>query len=141
MRARRSAVATGPPPGWCLCLWCFDKAGSPSAFLGSAIIHCTDRPPTPRGRLTAPPPRPAPAPGFRPRDRYTHSMTPRQLTLLSPYRLPTDSTLYMGDEEVGAILNGHAALWHPAALAVAAGLPRLAQPYDHEEPAGQHVYG
>lgn len=67
-------------------------------------------------------------------------MNPRSLTLLSPYRLPTESTLYLGDEEVCAILNGHAALWHPAALAYASALPRIASPYDHEEPSGDHVY-
>ncbi|MBY0233318.1 MAG: hypothetical protein K2W96_28895 [Gemmataceae bacterium] len=61
-------------------------------------------------------------------------MTPRQLILLSPYRLPTETTLYLGDEEVAAFLNGLRALWHPASLAVAEGLPALASPYDHEEP-------
>jgi hypothetical protein len=67
-------------------------------------------------------------------------MSPRQLILLSPYRLPTETTLYMGDEEVSAILNGHQALWHPAALALAASLPRIAQPHEHEEPSGDCVY-
>ena len=67
-------------------------------------------------------------------------MNPRQLILLSPYRLPTDSTLYMADEEVAAILSGHAALWHPAALALADSLPRLAMPYEHEDPSGEAVY-
>ena len=67
-------------------------------------------------------------------------MNPRQLILLSPYRLPTDSTLYMADEEVASILSGHAALWHPAALAVASTLPRLAMPYEHEDPVGEAVY-
>src|SRR5690242_11056691 len=67
-------------------------------------------------------------------------MNPRQLTMLSPYRLPTDTTLYMGDEEIGAILNGYAALWHPAALVGAAGLPRLASSSDHDEPAADQVY-
>lgn len=67
-------------------------------------------------------------------------MSERQLILLSPYRLPAETTLYMGDEEVTAILNGHQALWHPAALALASSLPRIAPPYDHEEPVGDAVY-
>src|SRR5262245_13427965 len=67
-------------------------------------------------------------------------MNPRNLTLLSPYRLPTDSTLYLGDEEMASILNGHATLWHPAALLHSAKLPRIDQPHEHEEPSGEHVY-
>ncbi len=67
-------------------------------------------------------------------------MNPRHLILLSPYRLPTESTLYLGDEEVAAFLNGHSVLWHPAALAGADGLPRVATPYDHEQPTAGHVY-
>src|SRR5437764_732371 len=64
----------------------------------------------------------------------------RTLTLLSPYRLPTQSTLYLGDEEVAAFLNGWAALWHPLALHGAGEAPRLASPYDHEQPQPGHVY-
>src|SRR3954452_22011014 len=67
-------------------------------------------------------------------------MSARELTLLTPYRLPTQNTLYLGDEDVATFLNGCAALWHPAALAGAAGPPRLASPYDHEQPAAGHVY-
>src|SRR5262245_38071679 len=67
-------------------------------------------------------------------------MSARPLLLLSPYRLPTESTLYLGDEEVAAFLNGHAALWHPAALALAGTLPQIASPYDHEDPGPGHVY-
>jgi hypothetical protein len=67
--------------------------------------------------------------------RYTLPMAPRQPILLTPYRLPSESTLYLGDEEVSAFLHGWRALWHPAALACAEGLPRLASPYDHEEPS------
>lgn len=67
-------------------------------------------------------------------------MSKRQLILLSPYRLPTETTLYLGDEEVAAILEGHQALWHPAVLRLGSGLPRLAQPYDHEEPQGDALY-
>lgn len=67
-------------------------------------------------------------------------MNARQLLVLSPYRLPTESTLYLGDEEIAAILNGYSALWHPAALRRAAALPRLVSPYDVETPAGDAVY-
>src|SRR5262245_54371612 len=67
-------------------------------------------------------------------------MNPRRPTLLSTYRLPTDSTLYLGDEEVAAFLNGLAALWHPAALALAAALPTVSPPHDHEEPSGDGLF-
>jgi hypothetical protein len=67
-------------------------------------------------------------------------MSARQLILLSPYRLPTHTTLYLGDDEVAAFLNAWAVLWHPAALHGADGLPRLASPYDHEQPSAGHVY-
>jgi hypothetical protein len=67
-------------------------------------------------------------------------MSARELILLSPYRLPTQNTLYLGDEEVAAFLNGYTALWHPAALHGAAGLPRLGSPYDHEQPLAGHLY-
>ncbi|MFO0843523.1 MAG: hypothetical protein U0797_14160 [Gemmataceae bacterium] len=67
-------------------------------------------------------------------------MSERKLILLSPYRLPTDTTLYLGDEEVAAILNGHQALWHPAVLSLASSLPRIAPPYDHEEPVANAIY-
>jgi alpha-mannosidase len=67
-------------------------------------------------------------------------MSARELILLSPYRPPTQNTLYLGDEEVAAFLNGHAALWHPAALAGAAAPPRLGSPYDYEQPTAGHVY-
>src|SRR4051794_26076572 len=67
-------------------------------------------------------------------------MSTRELFLLSPYRLPTQNTLYLGDDDVAAFLNGHAALWHPAAVLGAAGPPRIASPYDHEQPTAGHVY-
>jgi hypothetical protein len=67
-------------------------------------------------------------------------MSTRELILLSPYRLPTHGTLYLGEEEVAAFLNGHAALWHPAALSGAAGPPRVGSPYDYEQPTAGHVY-
>jgi hypothetical protein len=45
-----------------------------------------------------------------------------------------------GNEEVGALLNGYLALWHPAVACAAAGPPRLASPYDHEQPSRGLVY-
>ncbi|HEY7313536.1 MAG TPA: hypothetical protein VH643_29565 [Gemmataceae bacterium] len=67
-------------------------------------------------------------------------MNARELILLSPYRPPTQNTLYLGDEEVAAFLNGYTALWHPAALAGASAPPRLGSPYDYETPTAGHVY-
>jgi hypothetical protein len=67
-------------------------------------------------------------------------MNARELILLSPYRVPTQNTLYLGDEEVAAFLNGYIALWHPAALLGATAPPRLGSPYDFEQPAAGHVY-
>ena len=68
-------------------------------------------------------------------------MNARELILLSPYRVPTHNTLYLGDEEVAAFLNGYTALWHPAALIGASAPPRLGSPYDYEQPTAGHIYG
>ncbi len=67
-------------------------------------------------------------------------MSTRELILLSPYRLPTQDTLYLGDEDVSAFLNGYVALWHPAAIQGASGPPRISSPYDHEQPTGATLY-
>lgn len=67
-------------------------------------------------------------------------MNARELILLSPYRIPTHNTLYLGDEEVAAFLNGYTALWHPAALVGASAPPRLGSPYDYEQPTAGHIY-
>src|SRR5262249_40904568 len=67
-------------------------------------------------------------------------MNARHLILLSPYRLPTETALYLGDEEVSAFLNAYSALWHPAALAGAEGPPQFANPYDHEQPQEATLY-
>src|SRR5260370_13668190 len=67
-------------------------------------------------------------------------MSAGELFLLSPCRLPTTSTLYLGDDDVAAFLNGYLALWHPAALAGAGAAPRVVSPYDHEQPLAGHVY-
>lgn len=67
-------------------------------------------------------------------------MSQRELILLSPYRMPAQSSLSLGNEDVSCILNGYLALWHPAALAGAVAPPRFASPYDHEQPTAGHVY-
>ncbi len=67
-------------------------------------------------------------------------MNARELILLSPYRVPTHNTLYLGEEEVAAFLNGYTALWHPAALIGASAPPRVASPYDYEQPTAGHIY-
>src|SRR5438270_224523 len=67
-------------------------------------------------------------------------MSTRELILLSPYRLPTQNALYLADDDVATFLNGHRALWHPAAVMGAAGPPRAASPYDHEQPQPGFVY-
>ncbi|MFQ3593277.1 MAG: hypothetical protein SNJ82_08835 [Gemmataceae bacterium] len=61
-------------------------------------------------------------------------MNPRTTLLLSAYRLPTETTLYLSDEEMAAFLNAWRVLWHPAVLACSEALPRIASPYDHEQP-------
>src|SRR4051812_26385726 len=67
-------------------------------------------------------------------------MSPRELILLSPYRLPAKNSLMLSNDDAGALLNAYAALWHPAAARGAAGPPRFASPYDHEQPTAGHVY-
>lgn len=67
-------------------------------------------------------------------------MPDRQLHLLSPYRLPTSYPLQLAADETAAWLNGYAALWHPAALAGAAGPPQTSNSYDHDSPTAGFVY-
>jgi alpha-mannosidase len=67
-------------------------------------------------------------------------MNPRELVVLSHYRLPAQNPLMLGNEEIAAFLNAYSALWHPAAIAGATGPPRVASPYDHEMPATGHIY-
>ena len=43
-------------------------------------------------------------------------------------------------EDVTALLHGWSALWHPAALRGAIGPPRLASPYDYEQPSSGHWF-
>jgi hypothetical protein len=67
-------------------------------------------------------------------------MSARELVLLSPYRLPTQNALYLSDDDIAAFLNGYSALWHPAAAKGAVSPPRVASPYDHEQPKAQYLY-
>jgi hypothetical protein len=67
-------------------------------------------------------------------------MTPRELFLLSPYQVPAHHPLLLGNDDVAAFLNGYAALWHPAVIQGAGGPPRVASPYDHEQPAAGHIF-
>jgi hypothetical protein len=67
-------------------------------------------------------------------------MTPRELILLSPYRLPAQNPLMLSNDDIAAFLNGLSVLWHPAALYGAAGPPHVGSPYDHEQPAAGHIY-
>ncbi|GBD36153.1 hypothetical protein HRbin36_01274 [bacterium HR36] len=59
---------------------------------------------------------------------------------LSPYRLPGLHTMMLTGEDVRALWNGYLVLWHPAVVRQCAEPPRLASPYDHEQPNGPHVY-
>jgi hypothetical protein len=67
-------------------------------------------------------------------------MNPHELILLSPYRVPGQNSLMIGNEDVGAFLNGYTALWHPAVALGATAPPRVGSPYDYEQPAANHVY-
>ena len=67
-------------------------------------------------------------------------MNPRELILLSPYRLPAQNSLSVSDDDAAAFLNGHAALWHPALLWNADAAPKIASSYDYEQPSAGHVY-
>ena len=64
----------------------------------------------------------------------------RELILLTPFRVPAQSALYLGNEDVACFLNGYVALWHPALLLLAGGPPRISSPYDHEQPIAGHFY-
>jgi hypothetical protein len=67
-------------------------------------------------------------------------MSQRELLLLSPYRMPAQNTLSLGEEETAAFLNGYSALWHPAVLTGAASPPKIVSQYDHEQPTAGHIY-
>src|SRR5688500_10929392 len=67
-------------------------------------------------------------------------MTSRELFLLSPYQVPSHNPLMLGGDDVAAFLNGYAALWHPALIRGADGPPRVASPYDHEQPKAGQIF-
>lgn len=64
----------------------------------------------------------------------------RQLYLLSAYKLSTSYPMQQTHDEVASWLNGHAALWHPAALVGATQQPAYTSPYDHTDPRTGFVY-
>jgi hypothetical protein len=67
-------------------------------------------------------------------------MNPRELILLSPYRVPAKDALMLANDDVSALLHAYTALWHPAALQGASGPPKIGSPYDYEQPVEGHVY-
>src|ERR1700736_5930749 len=67
-------------------------------------------------------------------------MNPRELLVLTPYRIPPHNALMLANEDIAPLLHGYSALWHPAALHEAANPPKIASPYDHEQPAAGCVY-
>jgi hypothetical protein len=67
-------------------------------------------------------------------------MNPRELILLSPYRLPAQNASMLSNDDTGAFLHAYTALWHPAVLRHAIGAPKISSPYDHEQPTEGHIY-
>ena len=67
-------------------------------------------------------------------------MNDRELHILSAYRLPTTYPLQLAHDEAAAWMNGHAALWHPAALAGGTKPPQTSNSYDHDTPGPGFVY-
>src|SRR4051794_30072108 len=67
-------------------------------------------------------------------------MSAKELILLSPHRFPTDTSPILGSEEIACFLNGWSSLWHPAAILGAPEPPRVASPYDHENPVADSIY-
>lgn len=67
-------------------------------------------------------------------------MNPRELILLSPYRLPAQNASMLANDDTAAFLHAYTALWHPAVLLEASGPPKIGSPYDYEQPTAGHVY-
>src|SRR5439155_25934461 len=63
-----------------------------------------------------------------------------ELILLSPYRLPTQSTQMLANDDVASFLNGYICLWHPAAASGATRPPIVASPYDYEQPRPGQIF-
>src|SRR5262245_52972472 len=123
-RGTRNEKTTNPPyvplSGFCLSL-----RAPRSAFRVSGVLSVM--PPEDVHSEPVPPPAPEAPPS-------------REPVLLTPFRLPAQSALYLGNEDVACFLNGYLALWHPAVLLRASTLPRTESPYDHEQPTGTHLY-
>jgi len=64
----------------------------------------------------------------------------RELILLSPYRLPAQSTQMLANDDVASFLNGYVCLWHPAAARGAERPPIVASPYDYEQPRPGQIF-
>jgi hypothetical protein len=67
-------------------------------------------------------------------------MNPRELIVLSPYRLPAQNASMLSNDDTGAFLQAYTAVWHPAALRDASGPPKICSPYDYEQPSQGHIY-
>src|SRR5713226_2776477 len=67
-------------------------------------------------------------------------MTMRELILLSPHRLPAQSTQMLANDDVACFLNGYVCLWHPAAAQGAERPPIVASPYDYEQPRPGQIF-
>jgi hypothetical protein len=64
----------------------------------------------------------------------------RELILLSPYRLPAQSTQMLANDDVASFLNGYVCLWHPAVARGAERPPIVASPYDYEQPRPGQIF-
>ncbi|HEY1860996.1 MAG TPA: hypothetical protein VGG61_11605, partial [Gemmataceae bacterium] len=67
-------------------------------------------------------------------------MNPRELIVLTPYRIPAHHALMLSNEDIAPLLHAYSALWHPAALHGGAAVPKIGSPYDYEQPTAGHVY-
>jgi hypothetical protein len=67
-------------------------------------------------------------------------MNARELLVLTPYHIPAQNSFMLSNEDIAPLLQGYSALWHPAALHGAAAPPRIASPYDHEQPSAGQVF-
>src|SRR5437016_6262863 len=67
-------------------------------------------------------------------------MNDRKLILLTPYPLPGQHPLTLGNEDMASWLNAYSALWHPALLWGATGPPVVSAPYDYEQPQAGQVF-
>jgi hypothetical protein len=67
-------------------------------------------------------------------------MNTHELVLLSPYKFPAQYAMTLADDEMAAWLNAYTALWHPALLWQAQGVPRVEATYDHEQPKAGFIY-